>query len=149
MLFVLLLSLYLSYWFMNMVFPQRKTSWCLCEPQSLLIRQSVGLYFSKSSLIRVLNCSNHPSSSSPIKGSRKERVIGQKRIWICLEIVLWGKCNCNCLDSNSSVHVNQRWQIHVEEMTQGSVNQPESAEMTRSCPEHHQKFFGAFLSIEI
>jgi hypothetical protein len=38
-------------------------------------------HFSKPTLIRVLECFNLPSSPPPARGSGKERLIGQRRIW--------------------------------------------------------------------
>jgi hypothetical protein len=48
---------------------------------------SVGLYFSKPTLIMVLKPFNLPSSLSPTRGSGKEGLMGQRRT--CLETVLW------------------------------------------------------------
>lgn len=56
----------------------------------------VGLYFSKPTLISVHKCFNLPSNLLPIRGSGKERLIGQRRMWTCLEIVLWGESNLCC-----------------------------------------------------
>jgi hypothetical protein len=51
----------------------------------------VGLCFSKPTLIRVLKCFNLPSSPPPTRGSGKERLIRQRKMWTCLEIFLWGR----------------------------------------------------------
>jgi hypothetical protein len=52
---------------------------------------SIGLYFSKLILIRVLRCFNLPSSPPATRSSRKEDLIEQRRMWTCLEIVLGAK----------------------------------------------------------
>lgn len=60
-------------------------------------------------LIRVCKHFNLPSRPPPTRGSGKERLIGQRRIWTCLEIVLWSKSII------SSLHKNQQQQVHPEE----------------------------------
>ena len=51
---------------------------------------SVGLYFSKPTLLSILKCFNLPSSPSPTRDSGKEMLIGQRKMWTCLEIALGG-----------------------------------------------------------
>jgi hypothetical protein len=51
---------------------------------------SVGLYFSKPTLLSILKCFNLPSSPSQTRDSGKEMLIGQRRMWTCLEIALGG-----------------------------------------------------------
>ena len=55
---------------------------------------SVGLGFSKPTLIKVLKCFNLPSSPLT-KDSRDERLIGNGGVWTCLEVVLWVIPNMN------------------------------------------------------
>jgi hypothetical protein len=58
-------------------------------------------FFSKPALIRVLKCFNLPSSPPPTRGSGKERLIGQRGMWACLDIVLSGDFNLHCQDISS------------------------------------------------
>jgi hypothetical protein len=44
-----------------------------------MLADSVGLYFSKLTLVSVLKCFNLPYSPSPTRGSGKERLIEQKK----------------------------------------------------------------------
>ena len=46
------------------------------------------------------------------RGSGKEKLIEQRRVWTCLEIVLWSKSNLCCQNICSSVHTNQQLQIN-------------------------------------
>jgi hypothetical protein len=62
--------------------------------------------FTYHALIRVLKCFNLPSSQPHTRSSGKERLIGQRRMWACLEVVLWGDCNLHCQDISRSVHMN-------------------------------------------
>lgn len=65
--------------------------------------RSIGLYFSKPTLVSVFKCFNLLYSPPPTGGCAKERLIGQRKIWTCLEIVLWGESNLSCQDISSSV----------------------------------------------
>ena len=87
-----------------------------------------------------------PPSPPPTTGSRKERLIGQRGMWTCLEIVLWNESNLHCQDTSSLLHRNQQQQLYPEE-TMRLCQSAKSEEVARSPPEHHQKFFGAFLSM--
>jgi hypothetical protein len=116
--------------------------------------KSAGLDFSKPTLIRVLKCFNLPSSPPPIRGSGKERLIGQRRMWSCLEMVLWWR-----FQSLLSGSVDQFTRISSGNPLPNSKN--ESAEVVQSrrsheallrgdkkLPEHHKKLFGTFLSMK-
>lgn len=70
---------------------------------------TIGLDFSKPSLIGVLKCFNLLFSPLPTRGNRKERLLGQKRKWICLEVVLWDDSSLHCQYISSSVHMNHQW----------------------------------------
>lgn len=48
----------------------------------------VGLHFQKPAFSQALKCFNLPSSPPPTRGSGEERLIGQRRVCTCLEIVL-------------------------------------------------------------
>jgi hypothetical protein len=67
------------------------------------------LYFSKPTLMRVLKCFNLPSSPPPTRGSGKERLIGQRGMWPCSEVVLRCDFNLHCQDISSSGYMNQQW----------------------------------------
>ena len=105
----------------------------------------VGLYFPKPTLIMLLKCFNLSSSSPPTKENRKERLIGQRMVWTCLEIVLRGESSLQCQDISNWVHTSQQWQLNPEE----TLRLHQSAWVCRSSkklPEQHQKFLGSFLS---
>jgi hypothetical protein len=51
------------------------------------ICKSIDIYFSKPTLISILKYFNLSSSLPLTRGRGKERLIGQRRMWTCLEIV--------------------------------------------------------------
>ena len=108
----------------------------------------VDFNFSKPILIRVLKCFNIHSSPPFTRGSRKEGLRVQGRVWTCLWIVLWCKSNLSCQDISSSIHRKQKQQLSpltnathksataynsTQKKLQVSANQPNSAEVARSC----------------
>jgi len=46
-------------------------------------------------VLNILTTLMLPSSPPHTKGSREERLMGQRRMWTCLEIVLWDKSDLN------------------------------------------------------
>jgi hypothetical protein len=60
-------------------------------------------YFNKG-----IKCFNLSFIPSPTRGSGKETLIGHKRMWTCLEVVLWSKSNLHCQDISSLVNTNQQ-----------------------------------------
>jgi hypothetical protein len=58
----------------------------------------------------VLKSFNSPSSSPLTRGSGKEKLIGQRKSWAYLEIVLWSESNLCCQDISSSIYTNQQQQ---------------------------------------
>jgi hypothetical protein len=80
---------------------------------SSYISSNEGLdFFQNLLLIRVLQCFNHLSSSPPTSDGGKERLIEQRRMWTCLEIVLWSKHSLHCQEISSSVFMNQQWPLN-------------------------------------
>jgi hypothetical protein len=70
-------------------------------------------FFSKPTLIRVFyKCFNVSSIPPLTRGSGKERLVGQRRMWTCLEIVLWNESNLRCQDISSSAPMNQQRQLN-------------------------------------
>ena len=73
---------------------------CFCQLQTA----AVGLDL-KPTFISILKYFNLPSSPSPTRGSGKERLGGQRKMWISLDIVLWGESNLCGQDNSSSVYM--------------------------------------------
>jgi hypothetical protein len=69
------------------------------------------IFFKNLFSIRVPKCFNLPSGPPPTRGHGKERLIEQRRMWTCLEKVLWSKSNLRCQDISSSVYMNQQQQL--------------------------------------
>jgi hypothetical protein len=89
----------------------------------------------KPTLISVLKCFNCPSILPPTRGSGEEGLIGQRTMWTCLEIVLWGESSLHCQDTSSSVHVNQQQQLNgclIQKKPWGFACLPESTGAARS-----------------
>lgn len=117
----------------------------------------VGLCFSKPNLIKVLNCFNPPSSWLSTRGTGKERLIGQKRMWTCAEIILWwlqsifvriAGVQFTGISSSSLIHLqtpftNHQWLFDPKETSRFF----QVAQICGSSkkPEYHQ-FFGRFIS---
>ena len=119
---------------------------------------SGGLTFSKPTLIKVDKCFSPPSSLPPTRSSGKERLIGQKRMWTCWEIVLWKQSNLYWQAIRSSAHTDQQWYlnslantIHESTMTFQSIRSFENLPISpdyvssRKLLQYHKKFFGLFL----
>jgi len=90
------------------------------------------LNFLKLILISVLKCFNLLSSPSPTRGSGKQRLIGQRRMWSCSELVLWGETNLCCQGINSLVHTNQQRWLDLLANTQQGQFDPEEATICKS-----------------
>ena len=101
------------------------------------LRKNVGFDFSKPTSIRVLKCFN-PSSPSPTRGSGRERLIGQRGMRTCLDIVLLSYSNLHCQNISSSLHINHKYYSRISKASSiqknrpGSAHRPESVEVTRS-----------------
>lgn len=80
---------------------------CVCNFEVFV----VCLDFFKPTLIRVLKYFNLPASPPRPRGSGKERLIGQREMWTCLEIVLRSDSSLRYQDSSSSGHRNQQCQL--------------------------------------
>lgn len=76
-----------------------------CKTENITTHLPMGwmlyaLIFQNLLLIMVFKCFNLPSSPPPTRGSGEEKLIGQRRVWTCLEIVLWA--NPICIDRISA-----------------------------------------------
>lgn len=101
-------------------------------------------------LIRVRKHFNLPSSPPPTRGSGKERLIGQRRTWTCLETVLWSESSQRCQDVSSSVHTNRHWSTlkhhsRIRRNSRGSTNLCKFTEASRS----NQNTTGSFWCISL
>lgn len=77
-------------------------------PVSLVLKCGyigVSLNFLKPTLIRI---PNFPFSPPPTRGSGKEGLIGQRMMWIHLQIVFWDEFNLYCQDTSNLLYMNQQ-----------------------------------------
>ena len=103
-------------------------------------------FFQSPLFLMVLKCFYLPSSPLPTRGSGKERWIGQRRTWACLDTVLWGwfqslltgyqqlishKYKVVALSTHKrySQISNGSW---IQKKLQDSANWPKSMEVARS-----------------
>lgn len=108
------------------------------------------LIFQNLLLIMVFKCFNLPSSPPPTRGSGEEKLIGQRRVWTCLEIVLWANPIC-IVRISAVVSSHKSAAIHSQTpfMNQKKLRPYQSVRVQRGIkpPEHHCKPLVCFYEI--
>lgn len=101
-------------------------------------------------LIVVFKCFNLPSSPPPTRGSGEERLIGQRRVCTCLEIVLWANPICIVrISAGQFTRVNSSPLANTIHESEEAERPCQSVRVQRGIkpPEHHCKPLVCFYEI--